>query len=135
MKSLEQVAKTYKKAIGKAIYPGVPYPQYQKTGRSRAFDTGNLLTQIVRQEVKAKKDDSMGVVFTIDVGPPKAKYGTYVHYGTYKMQARPFADIATDDENFIEAFNSYMDENIEDFAERQIGLVFTEFTKSGFSVK
>jgi len=133
--TLQEVAKTYKKAIGKAIYPGVAYPQYQKTGRSRAFDTGNLLTQIVRQKVQVRKDKKMGVVFTIDVGPQDAKYGTFVHYGTYKMQPRPFADIATNDEKFIEELDSYMDDNIDEFAERQIGLVFESFTKSGFSVK
>ena len=46
MKTLQDVAKAYKQAAGRAIYPGVPYSGY-KTGSSRAFKTGNLLSSFV----------------------------------------------------------------------------------------
>jgi hypothetical protein len=133
--TLQEVAKTYKKAVAKAIYPGVSYPRYQKTGRSRAFDTGNLLTQIVRQQVKVRKDKKLGMTFTINVAPDDALYGTYVHFGTYKMQARPFAEIGTNDDKFNEQLDALMEENIDEFADQEIEMVFEGFKKAGFSIK
>ena len=75
MKTLQDVAKSFRKAAGKAIYPGVPYSGY-KTGTSKAFRTGNLLAkfvsspnnapnQIVRENkitklIKAEKKDVYG---------------------------------------------------------------------------
>ena len=46
MTTLQDVAKQYRKSAAQALYPGLPYSGY-KTGSSRAFKTGNLLTKFL----------------------------------------------------------------------------------------
>ena len=95
MKTLQDVAKSFKKAAGKAIYPGMPYSGY-KTGTSKAFKTGNLLSKFVSSPLNAPntigKKIINGYQFILQVGPQGAEYGTYVHYGTSKMSKRPYAE-------------------------------------------
>ncbi len=89
MKTLQDVAKSFKKAAGKAIYPGVSYSGY-KTGTSKAFKTGNLLSKFVTSPQNAPNQIGRktinGFELVLEIGPQGAEYGTYVHYGTSKMK-------------------------------------------------
>lgn len=140
MNSLLQVAKAYKQSAGKAIYPGVPYPEYTKTKSSRAFKTGNLLTAIVRNNIPEKmiQQTDQGYDILLEIAPNDARYGYFVHYGTWKMKKRPFADIAW--ENPDEKLQVALDEFVKDEAVELILDPITEnietfFTGVGFKVK
>ena len=137
MKTLEQVAKAYKKSAAKAIYPGVPYPKYRKTKSSRAYDTGNLLTAIVRNnkpnEMVRKKEKGYDIL--LEIAPNDARYGYFVHNGTYKMQARPFADIAWNDtdQNLQVALDELAEqEGIDKLLEPMTENIDTFFQGAGF---
>jgi hypothetical protein len=137
MKTLQDVARAYKQAAGRAIYPGVPYSGY-KTGSSRAFKTGNLLSSFVSSPKNAPavigKDIINGFQLVLEVAPDKASYGTYVHYGTSKMKARPFAEIATNDTNFQAMLDEYLSDKVGDFVEEYIGSMDSQWKSAGFQV-
>ena len=137
MKTLEDVAKAYKKAAGKAIYPGVNYSGY-KTGTSKAFKTGKLLSSFVTSPNNAPnrigRKTITGFELVLEVGPDGAKYGKYVHYGTYKMQSRPFAELATKDKEFQIELGLYMQELAGDFVEDYLGAMDSAWESAGFEV-
>ena len=137
MKTLEDVAKAYKQAAGKAIYPGVTYTGY-KTGTSKAFKTGNLLSSFVTSPNNAPnrigRKTVTGFELVLEVGPDKAKYGTYVHYGTYKMQSRPFAELATEDKQFQIELGLYLQDLAGDFVQDYMGAMDSEWKSAGFEV-
>jgi hypothetical protein len=137
MKTLQDVAKQFKKSAAQAIYPGFPYPAYQKTRSSKAFKTGNLLTQFVR----ANADDASiarkivnGYEFTLNVAPPGAEYGRFVHFGTYKMQARPFAEIGAEDVKFRNALNELIQEEIGTMLQNEVDVISQNFQRAGFQI-
>lgn len=138
MKTLQDVAKSFKQAAGKAIYPGVSYtskPRRRFTS-SKAFKTGNLLSQFVTQNNPAKvgKQTPTGFELVLQVGPQGAEYGTYVHYGTYKMDARPFAQIATEDKNFQQVLNEFLDEEIDEMITERMGEMDAGWEAAGFTI-
>lgn len=115
MEELLNLAKGYKKLVGEAIYPGMPYPSYKRSPNSklkpnpagqesRAFATGNLLSKFISSQKNAvnsiAREVQGGAELVVDVAPKGAEYGKYVHYGTSKMLKRPFAAIANDDQRF-----------------------------------
>jgi hypothetical protein len=113
-KSLKDVAKVYKDKALQAINPGVPYKGY-KTGSSKAYKQGRLFAGVASENrisnmfTKDKKGD---VVFTFNVSPRSATYGKYVHYGTYKMKKRPFAELAAESPEFKKALDDYINTNV-----------------------
>ena len=137
MKTLQDVAKQYKKSAAQAIYPGFPYSSYQKTRSSRAFKTGNLLTQFVR----ANADDTTisrkivnGYEFTLNVAPPGAEYGSYVHFGTSKMQARPFAEIGAEDKKFRDVLNEFIQQEVGTMLQNEVDVITQNFQRAGFQI-
>jgi hypothetical protein len=137
MKTLQDVAKQYKKSAAQAIYPGFPYSPYQKTRSSRAFKTGNLLTQFVR----ANADDTTisrkivnGYEFTLNVAPPGAEYGSYVHFGTSKMQARPFAEIGAEDKKFRDVLNEFIQQEVGTMLQNEVDVITQNFQRAGFQI-
>lgn len=100
MAELLDVAKIWKQKSAQAIYPGFPYPQYNKTGSSKAFKTGNLLRKFVQAngdnrmiETKMRSSQFVSYELELDISPTEAPYGKFVHNGTVKMEARPYAKI------------------------------------------
>jgi hypothetical protein len=140
MKTLQDVAKSFKKAAGKAIYPGVPYSGYKKTGSSKAFKTGKLLSKFVTSPQNApnqigKKDpNGLGFTLILEVGPKDAEYGTYVHYGTYKMDNRPFAQLATNDSDFQNVLNEFLGEQIDEMITERMGEMDAGWKAAGFTI-
>ena len=137
MKTLQDVAKQYKKSAAQAIYPGFPYPAYQKTRSSKAFKTGNLLTQFVRNNA----DDTAigrkivnGYEFTLNVAPQGAEYGRFVHFGTTKMQARPFAQIGAEDKKFRDTLDEFLMGELDQMVMKELSGVSQQFKKAGFQI-
>lgn len=123
MEELKNLAKGYKKLVGEAIYPGMPYPSYKRSPNSklkpnppgqesRAYATGNLLSKFVSSPKNAvnniAREIQSGVELVVDIAPKGAKYGQYVHYGTSKMLKRPFAAIANDDVRFQDLLDNFI---------------------------
>jgi hypothetical protein len=137
MKTLKDVGKVYRKEIGRAIYPGVPYSKY-KTRTSRAFKTGNLLTQIL----KSPQNDigrigskvKGGYQFIVRVAPDGAEYGRWVHYGTRRMGARPFAEIAIESKPFRDALNELLLDDMDGMVQPLFDAFDNELGKAGFKI-
>lgn len=108
MKSLKDVAKVYKDKALQAINPGVPYSY--KTGSSKAYKSGRMFRDIAsenRIETMFTEDKRSGkITFKFTFSSPN--YAKYVHYGTKKMGKRPFAQIAAQSPEFIQAKDAAM---------------------------
>lgn len=135
MKTLQDVAKQYKKSAAQAIYPGFPYSPYQKTRSSRAFKTGNLLTQFVRANDAAIVTQIVnGYEFTLNVAPPGAEYGSFVHFGTSKMQARPFAEIGAEDKKFRDVLDEFIQQEVGKMLDTESSIMRQNFQRAGFQI-
>jgi len=136
-KSLNDLAIKYRDSALNAINPGVPYSTYKKTGKSKAYKTGNLYKQVLKQNtpqtmVKPFGEDGFQII--LNVSPDGATYGQYVHYGTSKMDKRPFGQLALDDPEFMQLFEKVLGEKVEDKVDEYINEMDKEFEKSGFKV-
>jgi hypothetical protein len=86
---------------------------------TRAIDTGNLLRKVksantpakMVKEIKTK--DSYSFEIELDYAPQGAEYGEFVNNGTYKMDARPFADNALNDPTVNSMLDQYYDELVD----------------------
>jgi hypothetical protein len=138
MLTLQQVGKAYRKEIGKAIYPGVPYSAYKKTGSSRAFKTGNLLTQILKSPQndinKIGSKTKSGYQFVVNISPSGAEYGRWVHYGTRRMDARPFAAIAANSKDFKTSIGGLIESDMDGMVEDLFTSLDNELGKAGFKI-
>jgi len=110
MKTLKDVAKVYKDQALKAINPGVPYKGY-KTGSSKAYKTGKLFKEVAgrnRIQTMITEDKRGNITFKLNFQLPD--YAKYVHFGTKKMKARPFAQLAAQSPEFIKIKDEVMTE-------------------------
>jgi hypothetical protein len=86
---------------------------------TRAIDTGNLLKRVkavntpakMVKELKTKDDYSFEI--ELDYAPQGAEYGKFVNDGTYKMDARPFADNAINDPSVQSMLNQYYEDMVD----------------------
>ena len=86
---------------------------------TRAIDTGNLLRKVkaantpakMIKELKPRDDYSFEV--ELDYAPVGAEYGQFVNDGTYKMDARPFADNAINDPSVQSMLNQYYEDMVD----------------------
>ena len=126
MKTFKDVAKIYKDQALRAINPGVPYSGY-KTGSSKAIKTGKMYREIAQRNEPARmfnQDKRSGkTTFTFTFSSPD--YAQYVHYGTKKMSARPFAQLAAQSVEFKKAVNEVM--NVE--TSKVLDDIFSDLTK------
>ena len=99
---------------------------------TRAIDTGNLLRKVksantpnkMVKELKTK--DKFSFEIELDYAPPGAEYGQFVNDGTYKMDARPFADNALEDPTVNSMLDQYYDELVDKMV---IGNIAAELDK------
>ena len=144
MKTLQDVAKQFKKSAGKAIYPGVKSSLAKFKGKrsipnfteSTAFRTGNLLSKFVTANNPANigRKTVTGYELVLEVGPTGATYGTYVHYGTSKMGARPFAEIATEDADFQNVLDEFLGDKANEMVLEEMGAMDALFRTAGFDI-
>ena len=99
---------------------------------TRAIDTGNLLRKVKAANTPAKMikelktKDSYSFEIELDYAPPGAEYGQFVNDGTYKMDARPFADNALEDPTVNSMLDQYYDELVDKMV---IGNIAAELDK------
>ena len=99
---------------------------------TRAIKTGNLLRKVksantpakMIKELKTKDDYSFEI--ELDYAPQGAEYGQYVNDGTYKMDARPFADNAINDPSVQSMLNQYYEDMVDKLV---VGNIAAEFDK------
>lgn len=137
MKTLQDVAKQFRKSAAQAIYPGFSYTGY-KTGTSKAFRTGNLLSKFVSSPNNAPnrvgRKTITGFEFVLEVGPQGAEYGKYVHFGTLKMKKRPFAELGAEQSIFKDTLDEFMMGEVDDVVEETNEVISDQFRKAGFEV-
>lgn len=106
--SLEKIAEGYKKQTLLYIYKG--FPGWKKA----PYKTGNLFRQVddyntvrnmatYRPTRHKTKYELPAITVSLNYSPPAAGYGRYVHDGTYKMEARPYAKEAASGPEFQKA--------------------------------
>lgn len=149
MKELKDLAKQYRKSAAEAIYPGLPYPKYQRSPNSllpsnppgqgsRSFATGNLLTKFISSPQNAidaiASKIGKGYQLVLNVAPEGADYGRWVHFGTRRMLARPFAEIATNEPKFQAALDTFLVAESEKQVQGQLETWDDMFNKAGFKV-
>lgn len=137
MKTLEEVAKKYKQTAAQAIYPGFPYNGYSKTRSSKAFKTGNLLSKFVSANADNKaigRKIVNGFEFVLTIAPDGAEYGRWVHNGTLKMEARPFAEIGFDSPMFRKTLDEFIETQFDEFIETEFDQLNDSFEKAGFRI-
>ena len=149
MKELKDLAKGYRKLAAEAIYPGLPYSKYHRAPKSklpenpsgqgsRAFSTGNLLTQFISSpendinKIGAKVGD--GYQLVVNIAPKGAEYGRWVHYGTRRMIARPFAEIAADTDKFKQLLDEFMQTETEKMVDGELQKLDDSFNKAGWKI-
>ena len=136
LKSLNDLAVTYRDGALNAINPGVPYSKY-KTKTSKAYKTGNLYNRIASTntpESMVKPFGEDGFQITLNIAPNGADYGQYVHSGTYKMGSRPFAQLALENPEFMQVFDKVMTEKMEEKVDDYFDNMDKDFKKAGFTV-
>lgn len=106
--SLEKIAEGYKQQALTYVYKG--YAGWKKA----PYKTGNLFRQVddynavrnmatYRPSRHKTKYELPSITVSLNYSPPAADYGRYVHDGTYKMEARPFAKLAAEGPEFKKA--------------------------------
>ena len=111
--SLEKIAEGYKSQALVYIYRG--FPGWKKA----PYKTGNLFRQVgdyntvrnmatYRPSRHKSKYELPAITVSLNYSPPAANYGRYVHDGTVKMEARPFAEEAANSPEFRRAVDNAM---------------------------
>lgn len=117
MKTLKDVAGLYKTLVQKNL----------TSGPTKAYKTGNLYNRISSYNkaenmvTELKGNKSKIYTITINIAPDGAVYGKYVHDGTYKMRARPFAEVAAQDPQMRKA--------VDDLVKVEVNLTLDVFNK------
>lgn len=149
MKELKDLAKQYRKSAAEAIYPGLPYPKYKRAPKSplppnpsgqgsRAFASGNLLTKFITSPQNALESIASkignGYQIVVNVAPDGAEYGRWVHYGTRRMIARPFAEIAAEEPKFLQLLDEFMQTESEKMIDGELEKLDDIFNKAGWKI-
>mgnify|MGYP003136808271 FL=1 len=128
MKTLKDIAGIYKSETIKAI----------RQGPTKAFKTGNLYrnvdqsnkasSMVIKQKGPRKGEQKYS--FKINVSPQGAPYGKFVHGGTSKMRARPYAKVGASSPLFKKAMDEFMNGQ----SEITLDGIFAEIDKKWTSV-
>jgi hypothetical protein len=85
-----------------------------KRGPTRAYKTGNLFRTVGAKNPADKmvKEKGKSISITLDYAPDGAEYGKFVHDGTFKMAARPFAKLALDNPIIDKLLDEWINNNL-----------------------
>jgi|GEM_PF-2918345 len=149
MATLQDLTKQYRKSAAEAIYPGLPYSKYkprtafskrklERGKESRAFETGNLLTKFISspqnniQKIGSKVGDGYQIV--VNVAPDGADYGRWVHWGTRRMDSRPFAQLGAEEPKFVQKLDEFTSTENEKFIEGELENIDDIYNKAGWKI-
>lgn len=130
MKTLKDIAGLYKTLVQKNL----------TSGPTKAYKTGNLYNRIssynkAENMVSLLKGNKSKIyTITINIAPDGAIYGKFVHDGTSKMLARPFAEVAAQDPQMKKAVNELVKTEVNltlDIFNKEMD---TRFRDAGFKV-
>jgi HK97 gp10 family phage protein len=108
------------------------------TGKTRAYKTGNLYTQVTqrnRAETMITEPSKGKYVITLNYAPDGAEYGKFVEEGTSKMEARPFAENAANSPEMKVAVDEFMNGKVDELLVDWEAKFSKDMKKMGFVVK
>jgi HK97 gp10 family phage protein len=108
------------------------------TGKTRAYKTGNLYTQISQKNTADNMVSSPSkgkYVITLNYGPDQAEYGKFVEEGTSKMEARPFAENAANSPEMRMAVDEFMNGKVDELLVDWQTKFTKDMKKLGFTAK
>lgn len=123
IKTLQEIAGIYKTETIKAIQQGPT--RAVKTGNLyRSVAGSNTAQSIIKRERGSRKGEEK-TSFVMNISPAGAPYGKFVHNGTYKMKARPYAKVGAASPLLQKAINEFMNGKTQE----TLDTFFTEFGK------
>jgi hypothetical protein len=124
MKTLKDVAGLYKTLAQTYMVNGPWKPAYKTGNLYRQVGDYNTATQMIAEE-KGK------YTLSLTYAPPAATYGKYVENGTYKMEARPFAQYAADSSELAQAIDEFNKGKVEEVAKDALSRLSISLGKLG----
>lgn len=108
------------------------------TGKTRAYKTGNLYTQVSQKNTAdnmVSNPSKNKWVITLNYGPEDATYGKFVEEGTSRMEARPFAENAANSPEMKLAVDEFMKDKVKEIMVGWQSELDKDMKKSGFVAK
>lgn len=105
------------------------------TGKTRAYRTGNLYTQVSQKNTADNMvtQTSKGTyVISLNYAPDQAEYGKFVEEGTYKMEARPFAENAANSPEMKLAVDEFMKGKVDELMVQWEAKMDKNMKKNGY---
>ena len=124
MKTLKDVAGLYKTLAQTYMVNGPWRPAYKTGNLYRQVGDYNTATQMIAEE-KGK------YTLALTYAPPAATYGKYVQNGTWKMEARPFAEYAANSTELAQAINEFNKGKVEEVAKDTLSRLSISLGKLG----
>ena len=107
------------------------------SGPTRAYKTGNLYNQIGARnsaESMISTPTKGKYVITLNYSPEGATYGKFVEEGTVNMPARPFAENAANNPQFLAEVNGFVNGKVDELMVEYQSKMTRDMKKLGFKV-
>jgi hypothetical protein len=124
MKTLKDVAGLYKTLAQTYMINGPWRPAYKTGNLYRQVGDYNTATQMIAEE-QGK------YTLALTYAPPAATYGKFVENGTYKMEARPFAQTAANSMELAQAIDEFNKGKVEEVAKDTLSRLSISLGKIG----
>lgn len=108
------------------------------TGPTKAYKTGNLYTQVSQRNTADNMVSQLSkgtYVISLNYAPDGAEYGKFVEEGTYKMEARPFAENAANSPEMKLAVDEFMKGKVDELMIGWEEKMSKDMKKNGYIVK
>jgi hypothetical protein len=124
MKTLKDVAGLYKTLAQTYMINGPWRPAYKTGNLYRQVGDYNTATQMIAEE-QGK------YTLSLTYAPPAATYGKFVENGTWKMEARPFAQTAANSMELAQAIDEFNKGKVEEVAKDTLSRLSISLGKLG----
>lgn len=124
MKTLKDVAGLYKTLAQTYMINGPWRPAYKTGNLYRQVGDYNTATQMIAEE-QGK------YTLALTYAPPAATYGKFVENGTWKMEARPFAQTAANSTELAQAIDEFNKGKVEEVAKDTLSRLSISLGKLG----
>lgn len=124
MKTLKDLAGLYKTLAQAYMITGPWRPAYKTGNLYRQVGDYNSATQMIAEE-QGK------YTLSLTYAPPGATYGKYVENGTWKMEARPFAEYAANSTELAQSIDEFNKGKVEEVAKDALSRLSISLGKLG----